>query len=275
MLKYISPGSWFSLEYPIGWHEFEDAEDSFLFYNPNKWSGNFRISAFRGEHNNYAMECVDYELKNTVGAVRVKVGNWTCAFSKEDFSEEGADYTSYLWVTGKGAVSVECSFTVARGESRKVAEDILSTLKIRDEKEKPWKEIIPLRVLEINRINEAYEWAVAAIKKQTTKAFSAQESDLHNLQSVIESDKFNKKQRTIWENFGIVFGTILVNEMDGMDWVTVVDGSKEIPALQFADSKLIYYPTEIIWTCIKKDQPCNLIALYAQIKEEVEKVLAE
>ncbi|MGN1219120.1 MAG: DUF3805 domain-containing protein, partial [Phocaeicola sp.] len=23
-MKYISPGSWFSLEYPAGWHEFED-----------------------------------------------------------------------------------------------------------------------------------------------------------------------------------------------------------------------------------------------------------
>lgn len=30
-MKYISPGSWFSLEYPAGWHEFEDTEDSFLF----------------------------------------------------------------------------------------------------------------------------------------------------------------------------------------------------------------------------------------------------
>ena len=275
MLKYISPGSWFSLEYPVGWHEFEDAEDSFLFYNPEKWSGNFRISAFRGEHVNYAAECIDYELKNTTGAVRVKVGEWDCAFSKEDFSEEGTAYTSYLWVTGKGAVSIECSFTVAAGESRKVAEEMLATLKVRGEKEKTWKEMIPLRVLEINSINEAYEWAVATIKKQTTKAFSAQEIDLPNLQRVLDSGKFNKSQRAAWESFGIVFGTILVNEMDGMDWVTVVDGSKEVPALRFADSKLVYYPTEVIWNHIKKGEPCDVVALYAQIKEEVEKVLAE
>lgn len=30
-MKYISPGSWFSLEYPNDWREFEDEEDSFLF----------------------------------------------------------------------------------------------------------------------------------------------------------------------------------------------------------------------------------------------------
>ena len=275
MLKYISPGSWFSLEYPAGWHEFEDAEDSFLFYNPEKWSGNFRISAFRGEHADYAAECLDYELQNNPGAKRVKVAGWDCAYSSEDFQEEGTAYTSYLWVTGKGGISVECTFTVARGESAKVAEDILATLKVRGENEKPWKEIIPLRVLEIDSINEAYEWAVTTIKKQTTKGFSAQETDLANMQKVIDSGKFNKTQRPTWESFGIVFGTILVNEMDGMDWVTAIDGNKELPALQFADSKLVYYPTEMVWNKIRKGEPCDLIALYAQIKGEVEKVLAE
>ena len=46
-MKYISPGGWFSLEYPMGWHEFEDTEESFLFYNPDRWTGNFRISAYK------------------------------------------------------------------------------------------------------------------------------------------------------------------------------------------------------------------------------------
>lgn len=275
MLKYISPGSWFSLEYPIGWHEFEDAEDSFLFYNPDKWSGNFRISAFRGEHSDYAVECVDYELQNNGCAKRINVAGWNCAFSKEDFQEEGSEYTSYLWVTGKGPISIECSFTVAKGDSPKIAEDIMATLKVRNENEKPWKEIIPLRVLEINSINEAYEWAVTTIKKQTTKAFSAQESDLVNLQQVINSGKFNKTQRPTWESFGIVFGTILVNEMDGMDWVTFIDGTKELPALRFKDSKLLYCPTEMVWNRIKRGESCDVVALFAQVKEEVENILAE
>ncbi len=46
--KYISPGAWFSMVYPADWNEFEDGEGSFLFYNPNEWTGNFRISAFKG-----------------------------------------------------------------------------------------------------------------------------------------------------------------------------------------------------------------------------------
>ncbi len=46
--KFISPGAWFSMTYPVDWNEFEDGEGSFLFYNPNEWTGNFRISAFKG-----------------------------------------------------------------------------------------------------------------------------------------------------------------------------------------------------------------------------------
>ena len=274
MLKYISPGSWFALEYPAGWHEFEDTEDSFLFYNPEKWSGNFRISAFRGGDENYAAECLDYELQQNRGAKRVKIGAWECAYSTEDFQEDNTWYTSHLWVTGKGVISVECSFTVAKGSSADVAEKIISSLQVRGVKEKPWKAIIPLRVLEINAINESFEWVVSAVKKQLTKGFSSQESDLDNLQKVIDSGKYDKSQRQTWEGFGIVLGTILVNEMDGMDWVTVIDGQKEIPALRFADSQLMYYPTDMVWSKVKSGEKCDLKAMFAQIKAEVEKVIA-
>ena len=37
------------MNYPSDWNEFEDGEGSFLFYNPDVWSGNFRISAFKGK----------------------------------------------------------------------------------------------------------------------------------------------------------------------------------------------------------------------------------
>ena len=75
-MKYISPGSWFSLEYPVGWNEFEDTEDSFLFYNPEKWNGNFRISACKGQDKKDAEEGMDYELKNNRTSRLVKVGEW-------------------------------------------------------------------------------------------------------------------------------------------------------------------------------------------------------
>ena len=87
-MKYISPGGWFSLEYPMGWHEFEDTEESFLFYNPDRWTGNFRISAYKDEAADYGPQCIAYELKENTSSALVKVGKWDCAYSAETFQEE-------------------------------------------------------------------------------------------------------------------------------------------------------------------------------------------
>lgn len=58
-----------------------------------------------------------------------------------------------------------------------------------------------------------------------------------------------------------------------MNWVTVIDGAKEFPALRFADTKVMVYPAELIWSKIKKGLPCDLKAEYAQIKAAVESVI--
>ena len=87
--KFISPGAWFSMNYPSDWNEFEDGEGSFLFYNPDVWTGNFRISAFKGKAG-YGKDAIRQELKENDSASLVKVGTWECAYSKEMFQEEGA-----------------------------------------------------------------------------------------------------------------------------------------------------------------------------------------
>lgn len=273
MKKYISPGSWFSLEYPDNWCEFEDSEDCFLFYNPDKWTGNFRISAYRGNSSAYANECLEDELHQVRGAKKVKVGSWDCAYSSESFQENGVWYTTHIWVTGRGEISVECSFTVAKSESPKAGEAIVASLKVRNASDKPVKEVTLVRILEINQINENYDWAVSTVKKQLTKDFTGTEADLENLQKVIDSGRFNPKQRQAWESFGTAFGVILVNEMDGMEWVTVIDGQKEFPALRFRNSKVMVNPISLIWDKAKSGQPCDLKAEFERIKNEVEAVM--
>ena len=112
--KFISPGAWFSMNYPSDWNEFEDGEGSFLFYNPEVWTGNFRISAFKGKAG-YGKDVIRQELKENDSASLVKVGTWECAYSKEMFQEEGTYYTSHLWITGVDDIAFECSFTVPKG----------------------------------------------------------------------------------------------------------------------------------------------------------------
>lgn len=268
-MKYISPGGWFSLEYPATWSEFEDTEETFLFYDPNQWSGNFRISAYKDASNDYAEQCIAYELKNNPTSVATTTGKWKCAYSMETFHEGGNWYTTHIWVTGKGNISFECTFTVAKGEKRNKAEEIIRTLKIRTGKE--GKEIIPIRVLEIGEVNTAFEWVSTLVKKTLTKDFTSQETDIEKLQKLMDSGKIKASQRTAWENFGLAFGTILENEMDGMNWVSIIDGRKEYAALQFGN--LTIEPASLVWDKIKQGQPCDLKAEFDRIKTEVEKNL--
>ena len=133
------------------------------------------------------------------------------------------------------------------------------------------KEVIPLRVLEIGEINAAFEWTSNTIKKTLTKDFTSQEQDIEKLQKLIDGGKIQVNQRNAWENIGLAFGSILENEMDGMTWVTVVDGQREYAALQFGD--LVIDPSFIVWNNIKTKKACDLKAEFIRIKEEVEKRL--
>ena len=130
------------------------------------------------------------------------------------------------------------------------------------------KEIIPIRVLEIGEVNAAFEWVSTTVKKTLTKDFTSQEDDIEKLQKLMDGGKIQVNQRTAWESIGLAFGTILENEMDGMKWVTVIEGRFEYPALQFGD--LIVNPATLVWNKIKQKQPCNLKAEYEAIKKQVE-----
>ena len=274
-VKYISPGGWFSLEYPATWSEFEDSEGTFLFYNPNKWNGNFRISAFKDASKNYASQCIAYELKENPISSAVKLGAWDCAYSAETFQEEGAWYTTHIWVTGKEDISFECSFTVPKGADSTLAEEIINTLHVRTVADFRKKEIIPVRIAEIGLVNEAFDWVATSIKKTQSKDFTSQESDIARIQELMDNGKIKLDQRTAWEKIGIALATIIENEMDGMMWVTVIEGRKEYVALRFKDSSLLINPAALVWEKIKNSQPCNLYKEFESLKQQVESVLGK
>ena len=108
---------------------------------------------------------------------------------------------------------------------------------------------------------------------RSTALNKATEEDIEKIQEVMDSGRFQPQQRMAWENFGVAFGTILVNEMEGMEWVTVIDGKEEYPALQFMNSDMLIDPAAIVWNKAKKNLPCDLKAEFKKIKREAEAVL--
>lgn len=263
--KFISPGAWFSMIYPSDWNEFEDGEGSFLFYNPDLWTGNFRISAYKEDANisggmNYGQDAVRQELRDNPSSIRIKVGNLECAYSKEMFLEEGEYYTTHVWITGIDNVAFECSFTVVKGGMVKEAEEIISSLSIRKDGEKYPAEIIPVRLSEIYVINEGYEWTADTVKQQLKKDFQGTEEDLEKIQQLIDSGILSPKNREAWLALGIAVATILSNEIEGVEWMTLVDGNREAPVLLYRDR--LIDPMKLVWSKIKAGQPCDVAEAY-------------
>lgn len=262
--KFISPGAWFSMLYPADWNEFEDGEGSFLFYNPNEWTGNFRISAFKGNAA-YGRDAVRQELKENPSAALVKVGRLECAYSKEMFEEEGVYYTSHLWMTGVDDMAFECSFTVKKGESVAAAEEVIASLDVRKEGVKYPAEVIPVRLWEIYQINEAYEWVDATVKDLLKKDFQGTEEDIANMQQIVDKGNIGPKKKDAWLALGIVLCVILANEVDGMEWRTLVDGNREAPVLLNTATGEWIDPMKLVWSKVKAGNKVDLPETYATL----------
>lgn len=270
--KFVSPGAWFSMIYPSGWNEFEDTESSFLFYNPNQWTGNFRISAYKEKGANastFGKKFMQAELKENDTASLIRISKLECAYSKEMFEEEGEYYVNHRWITGIENVGFECTFTTIRGGKTVEAETIIQSLEIRKENQKYPPEIIPVRILEISIINESFEWVTSIVKKQLKKDFQGVEEDLNKLQHIMESGQFTPKQKEAWIAFGIAVCVILSNEVEGMEWMTLIDGNREAPVLVYQSTQQIIDPMSLVWSKLKRGQHCDILDEYKQIIENL------
>lgn len=264
--KFISPQAWFSMFYPESWNEFEGGEDAFLFYNPSEWTGNFRISAYKGALG-YGEECVRQELQDNPAATLVNVGNLECAYSKETFEEENVYYTSHIWITGIGNMAFECSFTVPQGAPATEAEDIIVSLEVRMDDLKYPPEIIPIRLSEIYQINESYEWVESTVKEMLKKDFQGTEADVLSMQKVIEQGNLNRKKRDAWLSLGIVLCVILSNEVDGMEWHTLIDGNREAPVLLHLPTGNWVDPMKLVWSKVRSGEVFDLPRIYQELTE--------
>lgn len=259
--RFIAPGGWFAMHYPAAWSEFEDGEGSFLFYNPDVWDGNFRISAFRG-NSAYAEANLRNELRERPSAQLVQVGAWRCAYSMEELEEEGVAYTSHCWVTGAGDLAIECSFTVKRGDAIQQALEVIASLEIRDLQQKYPAEVIPVRLWEIWQIDEAYASIEHEVKNRFALDFQGAEEDLPKLQRLVNEAGWSRKKRDPWIAVGIVLCVILSNELDGYEWRTLVDGNREAPVLQHtADGKVID-PLRLVWSRVKAGEEIDLEKIF-------------
>lgn len=265
--KFISPQAWFSMTYPIDWNEFEDGEGTFLFFNPDVWTGNFRISAYKEEASkrgsaNYGQEAVAQEFRQNDSASMVKVGPHNCAYSKEMFEDGDTYYTQHTWIIGIENMAFECSFTVPKGADVKEAEAVIASLAIRHDGQKYPAELIPIRLSEIALVDEGYEWTVNLVKSELAKDFQGVEDDLTNIQQLIDKGVIGAKKKDNWLALGITICVILANEVEGMEWMTLIDGNREAPVLHYKETEKVIDPLRLVWSKIKAGETCNVEEAY-------------
>ena len=234
MKKFISPGSWFAFAYPEEWFEFSEEADCFLFYNPEKWDGNFRISAYRDASSSFGDSMMCQALK-TSGAKLSKVGRWETIYSTESFTEQLVEYTTHRWTIGCGQTCVECSFTEeGRGESLGTANAIIASLEILQPRDTFHNQYIPVRVSEVDLIESCYATIEELGMKLFKERFRDFDYNVRLLQKVAQRPELTKQ---LGEDAGAVMGIVLcallTESVEGLEWNTYVNGKVEAPVLMY------------------------------------------
>ena len=121
-----------------------------------------------------------------------------------------------------------------------------------------------MRLSEIYQIDAAYEWVERKIKDVLKVDFQGLEEDISRMQQLVNQCSFNVRKREVWIDLGIVLCVILSNEVDGLEWRTLIDGNREVPVLLQTCTELVIDPMKLVWSRVKAGDGCHLQEAYTQ-----------
>lgn len=70
------------------------------------------------------------------------------------------------------------------------------------------------------------------------------------------------EKKDAWLAFGIVLCIILANEVDGMEWRTLIDGNREAPVLLNTATGEWIDPMKLVWSKVKAGAKVELAETY-------------
>ena len=233
MKKFISPGSWFAFSYPDAWFEFSEEPDCFLFYNPENWDGNFRISAYRDASSSFGDTMMRQALKAPAARLS-RVARWETVYSAESFTEQLGEYTTHRWTIGCGQTCVECSFAASVDEHLGIVNAIIASLEILQPRDSFHSQYIPVRVSEVELIESCY----ATIEELGMKLFKERFRDFdYNVRLLQKLARRAELTKQLGSDAGAVMGVVLCSLLsdciEGLEWNTYVNGKVEAPVLMY------------------------------------------
>jgi len=153
---------------------------------------------------------------------------------------------------------------VRQGSPIEEAKQTIASLYLMNPNKPQCHEVIPVRLMEISLINEAYERTQKEVKQELKKDFSAVDvaTGIANLQRLVDEGKMKLNPHTI-DRLALVLGCFLTDELDGVEWVSVIDGRNEYPALSMNGQ--VVNPTERLATYITRQGKCDLREVYEEL----------
>lgn len=74
-----------------------------------------------------------------------------------------------------------------------------------------------------------------------------------------------RQEKEVWLSLGITLCVILANEVDGLEWRTLIDGNREAPVLTSVAGDTVIDPMKLVWSKVKAGEPCNLAEVYRNL----------
>ena len=134
---FTSSNGWFKLILPPHWDEYEleNEEGTYGFFNSQSdhWTGNLRVTPLKLSPVDDASDLkirqhIDDELAEHDGAVRMKIGDFDCAFYKQDSQADDEPQLLYYWIMGNRGFLFICTLTISKErEFSKEADSELAT----------------------------------------------------------------------------------------------------------------------------------------------------
>mgnify|MGYP002579646376 CR=1 FL=1 len=143
-------------------------------------------------------------------------------------------------------------------------EEVLEAIKTRDYNDMN-KPVGALKIADDAIVIDSTKLSIEQVKEQLKKDFQGMEEDLDSMQQVIDSGTIGPKKKEAWLSFGIAICVILANEVDGLEWMTLIDGNREAPVLQNLTTGEWIDPMKLVWSKVKAGEPCNLVETYKSL----------
>ena len=112
----------------------------------------------------------------------------------------------------------------------------------------------------------------ALCRQHLGRGLASDTTDLTALQELLDLGVLDADRTIELQCLGIVFGLVLADTVDGLDWAIVEDEIGRDPALRFAGTSLLVFPMTMLSKRVEEGEPVRVAELFARICASLEEL---